>query len=67
MQADLPHTLYDFKKDGSDKKTKASDEVIKRQLEANKQMEAMMAERRAAKSEEPKGEKSYDIDELFKE
>lgn len=61
MQADLPHTLY--KKTGKDgkpvKNTKASDEVIRLQEEANRKM----LERKAAKE---RGEIPYEsTDELF--
>lgn len=61
MQADLPHTLYKRRdKDGKPtKNTKASDEVIRLQEEANR----MALERKAAKE---RGEIPYDsTDELF--
>ncbi len=70
MQADLPHTLYNFKKDkGGNKKhhiqtneemnTVADDEVIRLQEEANRKA----LERRAAKE---RGEIPYEsTDDLF--
>ena len=59
MQSDLPHTLY-LKRDenGKPKKnTKASDEVIRLQEEANRQM----LERKAAKEREKKTYKTEDL------
>lgn len=58
MQTDLPHTLYNPREDTGDpkKRTVASDEVIRLQTEAN--------ERR--KREMENGEKSYELNELFK-
>ena len=70
MQSDLPHTLYNFKKDKGEKKphhvptneelnTVADDEVIRLQEEANRKT----LERRAAKE---RGEIPYEsTDELF--
>lgn len=61
MQADLPHTLYMKDKNSAEpsKKTKASDEVIRLQEEANRK--AM--ERKKAKEA---GEIPYDsVDEVF--
>jgi len=50
MQGDLPHTLFnrDGSKNDPSKNTVASDEVLRLQEEANRQMEA----RRAAKRKE---------------
>lgn len=55
MQSDLPHVLYnhDRKHDEPSKNTKASDEVIKLQEEANRKMQ----ERKAAKE---RGDIPYD-------
>lgn len=61
MQADLPHTLFrkDRKPGEPSKNTRASDEVIKLQEEANRKM----LERKAAKE---RGEIPYDsVDEIF--
>jgi len=61
MQTDLPHTLYLKDKKSSDpaKNTRASDDIIKLQEEANKKM----LERKAAKE---RGEIPYDsVDEIF--
>lgn len=59
MQADLPHTLFDRRNDREpEKNTKASDEVLRLQEEANRQMLA----RKKAKE---KGAEPYEIDELF--
>ena len=57
MQADLPHTLFDRRNDREpEKNTKASDEVLRLQEEANRQM---LARKKA------KGADSYEIEELF--
>lgn len=60
MQADLPHTLYLPKKNTDpSKNTRASDDVVKLQEEANRKM----LERKAAKE---RGEIPYDnVDEIF--
>lgn len=62
MQSDLPHTLYNYKESGESqgkKKTVASDEVIRLQEEANREL----ARRKAA---EKKGDEPYDLEELYK-
>ena len=65
MQADLPHTLYDFKKQDTGKpNTVASDEVIRRQEEANRRMAEEFARMEREKTQ---GERPYEIEELFKE
>ena len=60
MQSDLPHTLFlDHKSKEPAKQTRASDEVMRLQEEANRKM----LERKAAKE---RGEIPYDnVDEIF--
>lgn len=52
MQGDLPHTLFNHKASGKDpkKKTVASDEVLRLQEEANRQMMARKAAMQKEKS-----------------
>ena len=52
MQGDLPHTLFNHKKSGKspEKNTVASDEVLRLQEEANRQMMARKAAREKEKS-----------------
>ena len=59
MRSDLPHTLYDFKKDRGAKNTVASDEVIRLQEEANRKAQ----ERR--EKEAKKGQLT--MEEIFKQ
>lgn len=58
MQADLPHTLYMKDKADSSKNTKASDEVIRLQEEANRKARE--------RKEKESGKIPYDsVDEVF--
>ena len=62
MQSDLPHVLYmKNKKDKSDpkKNTKASDEVVRLQEEANRRFLEM-------KKQRERGERQYELEELFR-
>lgn len=62
MQSDLPHTIFKKMEDRDPKKkTKASDEVLRLQEEANRQMQERKEKESAAKKE-----KVYDIEELYK-
>lgn len=73
MQADLPHTLYrhDLTKEEiaerAKNRTQASDEVIRLQQEAIRQMEERRKAAQAAEAEDEGGdeEKIYELDDLF--
>ena len=66
MQADLPHTLFLHKEKKTDpsKNTKASDEVIRLQEEANRQF---LARREELRKKKAAGQEPYTTEELFRQ